>query len=349
MVNRNQKSAMRAATNGHRARNTGRRHMVLGAACTVVDLLAGSSAYADSADAAADSDHLVEITVTAQRRVENAQKVPISVAPITPDAALNAGAVSTDQLAQLVPGVQMGHEINAATTFIRGIGPNSNGTGEESSVAVYLDEIYIADRRCVHFSAERHVRHRCSQRPAGNSVRPQRDRAASFRSTPRIRHSTPAPISKAATATTARLPAILYATGKVIDNVLRPTWRFTSTTSSLAGATMSSTGQTAFTAEDWGVRNKWLWTPSSSTRILLAGNFASTRSEVGLGFNQISQFIAAGGHGYCPGEGGDDGNPQTSPVALQLPWRAGSHLCRVVQHVRHHRMTSPSTSTPPSS
>src|SRR6202044_2269187 len=67
----------------------------------------------------------------------------IAVVPIAPDAALNAGAVSTDMLAQLVPGVQMGHEINSATTFIRGIGPNSNGTGEESSVAVYFDDLYI--------------------------------------------------------------------------------------------------------------------------------------------------------------------------------------------------------------
>lgn len=132
-----------AATEGHRPRNTGRRNIALGAACTVVGLLAGSPAYADPADAAADSDRLVEITVTAQGHVEIAQKVPISVAPITPDAALNAGALSTDMLAQLVPGVQMGHEIDSATTFIRGIGPNSNGTGEESSVAVYLDDIYI--------------------------------------------------------------------------------------------------------------------------------------------------------------------------------------------------------------
>ena len=120
----------------------GRRSKALGATCTVVGLLASTWAYADPADAAADSGQLAEITVTAQGHVENAQKVPISVAAITPDAALNAGAVSTDMLAQLVPGMQMGHEIDGATTFIRGIGPNSNGTGEESSVAVYLDDIY---------------------------------------------------------------------------------------------------------------------------------------------------------------------------------------------------------------
>jgi hypothetical protein len=40
--------------------------------------------------------------VTAQRRAESAQEVPIPLATITPDAALNAGAVSTDNFAEHV-------------------------------------------------------------------------------------------------------------------------------------------------------------------------------------------------------------------------------------------------------
>ena len=64
--------------------------------------------------------------------------------------------------------------------------------------------------------------------------------------------------------------------------------------------------------------------PTSSTRILLAGDFAYARGEVGLGFNQIPQFVAAGGHGYCPGEGGDDGNPQTFPIGFKCPGARGA-------------------------
>src|ERR1700694_1582924 len=139
MTNKNSRSVGPAGTEGRRPGNTSKRSATLACACAAIGLLAASAAFSDPADSSA-TDQLVEITVTAQRHVENAQKVPISVVPITPDAAINAGAIRTDELAQLVPGVQMGHEINAATTFIRGIGPNSNGTGEESSVAVYLDD-----------------------------------------------------------------------------------------------------------------------------------------------------------------------------------------------------------------
>src|SRR5260221_270302 len=322
MANKNSKSAMRTATEGHRPGNTGRQAMSLGAACTVVGLLAGSSAYADPADAAADSDRLVQITVTAQRRVENAQKIPISVAPITPDAALNAGAVSTDMLAQLVPGVQMGHEIDSATTFIRGIGPNSNGTGEESSVAVYLDDIYIPTGDATIFRLNAISGIDVLKGPQGtlfgrnatggviqvHTKDPQFDPSADF---------------EGGYGNYGTFTGNAYVTGKVIEDVATNLAVYIADQQNGWGHDVV-TGQEAFTAEDWGIRNKWLWTPTSSTRILLAGNFAYTRVEVGLGFNQIRQFAAAGGHGYCPGEGGADGNPQTSPIPFKCPGAPGA-------------------------
>ena len=247
-------------------------------------------AYAD-ADAAADSDQLVEITVTAQRRVENAQKVPLSMTPITPDAALNAGAVSTDLLAQLVPGVQMGHEIDSATTFIRGIGPNSNGTGEESSVAVYLDDIYIptGDASIFQLSAISGVD--VLKGPQGtlfgrnatggviqvHTKDPQFDPSADF---------------EAGYGNYSTLTGNAYVTGKVIEDVASNLAVYITDQQNGWGHDVV-TGQEAFTAEDWGIRNKWLWTPTSSTRILLAGNFAYTRGEVGLGFNQMLLPIAS--------------------------------------------------------
>jgi iron complex outermembrane receptor protein len=243
--------------------------------------------------------------VTAQRRVENAQKVPISVARISPDAVLNAGVVRTDMLAQLVPGVQMGHEINSATTFIRGIGPNSNGTGEESSVAVYLDDIYVptGDASIFQLSAISGID--VLKGPQGtlfgrnapggviqvHTKDPQFDPSADF---------------EGGYGNYATLTGNAYVTGKVIEDVASNLAVYITDQRSGWGHDVV-TGQEAFTAEDWGIRNKWLWTPTSSTRILLAGNFAYTRGEVGLGFNQIPQFVAAGGHASdlgCPLHGG---------------------------------------------
>jgi iron complex outermembrane receptor protein len=296
--------------------------MALGAACTVVGLLASTSAYTDPADVTGDSEQLAEITVTAQRHVENAQKVPISVVPITPDAALDAGAVSTDMLAQLVPGVQMGHEINSATTFIRGIGPNSNGTGEESSVAVYLDEIYIPTGDASIFQLNAISGIDVLKGPQGtlfgrnatggviqiHTKDPQFEPSADF---------------EGGYGNYRTFTGNAYVTGKVIEDVASNLAIYITDQQDGWGHDVA-TGQEAFTAEDWGIRSKWLWTPMSSTRILLAGNFAYMRGEVGLGFNQIPQFVAAGGHGYCPGEGGDVGNSQTSPIGFKCPGAPGA-------------------------
>src|SRR6266478_1940286 len=283
MANKNSKSAMRAATEGHRPRNTGRRNMALGVAGTVVGLLAGSSAYA--APAAADSDQLVEITVTAQRHVENDQKVPISVAPITPDDSLNAEAVSTDMLAQLVPGIQMGHEINSATTFIRGIGPNSNGTGEESSVAVYLDDIYIPDGNASIFQLSAISGIDVLKGPQG-TLFGRNARCGVVQVHTKDPTFDPGADLEGGYGNYGTFTGSIYATGKVIDNVASNLAVWISDQRHGWGHDVT-TGQDAFTADNCGVRNKWLSPPTSGTRILFSGNFAYTRSEVGLGYNQI--------------------------------------------------------------
>jgi iron complex outermembrane receptor protein len=321
MTNKNSRSVGPAGTEGRRPGNTTKRSATLACACAAIGLLAASAAFSDPADSSA-TDQLVEITVTAQRHVENAQKVPISVVPITPDAAINAGAIRTDELAQLVPGVQMGHEINAATTFIRGIGPNSNGTGEESSVAVYLDDIYFPNGDASIFQLNAISGIDVLKGPQGtlfgrnatggvvqvHTKDPQFENSADF---------------EGGYGNYDTISGSLYATGKIIDNVASNLAVYVNDQRKGWGHDVV-TGQEAFTADNWGIRNKWLWTPTSSTRILLAGGFAYTRGEVGLGLNQVPGFVAAGGHGYCPGEGGNDRNPQSSPVAFACPGPPGA-------------------------
>jgi iron complex outermembrane receptor protein len=300
--------------------------MALGASFTVVSLLAGSSANA----APAESDQLVEIIVTAQQRVENAQKVPISVAPICPDAALDAGAISTDMLAQLVPGVQMGHKINSATTFIRGIGPNSNGTGEESSVAVYLNDTYIPTDDASIFQLNAISGIDVLKGPQGN-VFGRNATGGVIQVHTKDPQFEPSDDFEAAYGNYNTFTGNAYMTGKVIENVASNLAVYITDQQSGWGHDVV-TGQEAFTAEDWGIRNKWLWTPTSSTRIPLAGNFSYTRGEVGHGLNQIPSLSQRAATAIAPRR---RRRWQSAVLAhrLQMPWRARSRLCRVVQHL----------------
>jgi iron complex outermembrane receptor protein len=315
------KSAMREASERHRPGRNGCPRIALGVACTV-GLLTGPSANSDTAAAPADNDPLVEVTVSAQRHEESPQTVPISLTQITPGAALNGGAVSTDMLAQLVPGVQMGREIDSATTFIRGIGPNSNGTGEESSVAVYLDDIYIPTGDASIFQLNSISGIDVLMGPQGTLFGRNATGGVIQVHTkdPQLAPSADLDVEYGNFGTFA---GHAYVTGQVIDDVASNLAVYITDQRNGWGHDVA-TGQTAFTAEDWGLRNKWLWTPTSSTRILLLGDLAYTRGELGLGFNQVPQFVTAGGHGYCLGEGGDDGNPQTSPIAFKCPGAPGA-------------------------
>jgi iron complex outermembrane receptor protein len=104
-------------------------------------------AHAIAADAAADTSNapaLQEIIVTAQKRSENLQDVPISVVAINAQQAQDAGITNIRNLAILTPGLTVTSEGNEAITTarIRGIGTVGDNPGLESSVGVNIDGVY---------------------------------------------------------------------------------------------------------------------------------------------------------------------------------------------------------------
>jgi iron complex outermembrane receptor protein len=96
-----------------------------------------------SVDQAAEPK-LDEIIVTAQKRVENLQNVPISAQVISGKALSEQNFNSLENLTQTVPGVNVttGGGSQGDTLVIRGVGYNSNAAVLEQSVATFEDDIY---------------------------------------------------------------------------------------------------------------------------------------------------------------------------------------------------------------
>ena len=88
---------------------------------------------------------LEEIIVTAQRREERLQEVPIAVAAVTAESLRNNGIDTTRDLPQMVPSVQFTRSGASGLFFVRGVGTTNAAVGEESSNAVYVDGVYLAD------------------------------------------------------------------------------------------------------------------------------------------------------------------------------------------------------------
>ena len=90
---------------------------------------------------------LEEVVVTARRRSESLQSVPIAVTALSGDELSLRGAADISELAQSVPSVTL--EASRATNstltaFIRGVGQQDPLAGFEQGVALYLDDVYMA-------------------------------------------------------------------------------------------------------------------------------------------------------------------------------------------------------------
>lgn len=87
---------------------------------------------------------LQDIIVTAQRRSERLQNVPISVTAVTAATLAASGVTTTQDLSLVTPGLSIPQAAGSTQPHIRGIGSSANGPGLEPPVATYIDGVYIA-------------------------------------------------------------------------------------------------------------------------------------------------------------------------------------------------------------
>ncbi len=104
-------------------------------AASLVALMAAMPAQAQEAG---ELEAAGEIVVTAQKRVQNVQDVPISIAVISGEALQEQGAASLVDYAGFVPGMNVSNSGTPGQTTItlRGVAPLNNG----QTVGIYLDD-----------------------------------------------------------------------------------------------------------------------------------------------------------------------------------------------------------------
>lgn len=109
---------------------------------------AGHQVYAEGNENFA----IEEIIVSAQRREQSLQDVPISIQAFSEKGLEDAGVSNISQIATITPSLNMTQQLQAFTPFIRGVGSPDATVGQESTVAIYVDGVYQPNANASIFS-----------------------------------------------------------------------------------------------------------------------------------------------------------------------------------------------------
>ncbi len=230
----------------------------------------------------AGSEELEVITVTAQRRTENNQQVPITITAVGGDALEKQGIFDTTSLGAAVPGLIFTREGNQGTPYIRGIGSTASGPGSESSVAVYVDGVYRSGQTALLFGLNNVNSIEVLKGPQGTLF----GRNASggvIQITTKDPSFAPSMDLNVGYGNydTARIS--LYATAPLTDTVaINLAVEGEDQTKGWGRDLANNTG--AFDGYTGNVRSKLLWMPDENTRAVVALDIGYNRDEAGYGW-----------------------------------------------------------------
>jgi iron complex outermembrane receptor protein len=113
-------------------------------ALQLASIVVGSNlTSAQQADPATSGNELVEIVVTANKRSENLQNVPITIAAVTADQLAASGVTTTEDISVRIAGLNFQTGGLNFTPYIRGVGTTATQAGADNSVGIYVDGVLI--------------------------------------------------------------------------------------------------------------------------------------------------------------------------------------------------------------
>ena len=111
------------------------KHSLLATSALLAAFATGSSAFAQQA-----SNTIEELVVTAEKREQSLQDVPVAISAFTDEKRDLIGISSVFDLTNFTPGLQYSSQTDRVS--LRGVGRTSNVHAADASVSVYSDGIY---------------------------------------------------------------------------------------------------------------------------------------------------------------------------------------------------------------
>jgi len=261
------------------------RALVLCTALTPLPALAQAAADAVQAASEAapvpDAGQLQEIVVTAQRREQKLQNVPVAVSAFGGEKLRASGVDNLKDLAHVDPSLNVAQVVGVYLPFLRGIGnPAAGNLGNESSVPVYIDDMYYTRLSTAYLAINSIERVEVLKGPQGTLFGRNSSGGA-------IQMFTKDPGRDAEVKATLgyanydRLSGQLYVSSPLSDNL---GWNLAvaGTDQRKGWGKSLATGAEIFKEKFVSVRQKLVWEPSDATRVKVVGFYAYSKGDIGM-------------------------------------------------------------------
>jgi iron complex outermembrane receptor protein len=236
---------------------------------------------------------LQEIVVTANRREQNLQSVPIAVTAVTAQTAGEMGITDTQSLAGAIPGLNFNRQANSSIPFLRGVGSPVGESGDEPSVAFYVDDVYMpaGSASVLNFSSIESME--VEKGPQG-TLFGRNATGGVIQVYTRNPSSTPSFEVTAGYANYDTTSSSLYVTGPLSSTLSANVSLYQSNQQDGWGRDLT-TGSPAYAGWDNGGRAKLLWTPSDHFSALLTYDLDNTSTAEGVSYTPAAGTLAVPG------------------------------------------------------
>lgn len=253
------------ARSGQPVAGRGRKQNLMLLAAVATALQAAGPAFGQS------EGGLEEITISAQKREENLQKVPIAVAAVTDDLMESLQIVDLATLVQAVPGLQFSFAFSNPQFTLRGITNYSNGPWVESGVNIYIDGVYSANNQASVFSFNNVERIEVLKGPQG-TLFGRNALGGVISITTKTPAQEPALDVELGYGNFDTLSGKFYGTTGITDNLAADLAVYVSDQSGGWGTNLYDNSELHFGKEQ-AARSRWVYTPSESTIVTLAADY----------------------------------------------------------------------------
>lgn len=231
--------------------------------------------------AAADTGQLPDIVVTAQRREQKLQDIPLSITAFNAQTLATAGVSSVKELAHVDPSLNFQQAAGVYLPFLRGIGNTAAGTiGNESSVPVYIDDIYYTRLSSAYLGINSIERVEVLKGPQGTLFGRNSSGGAIqiFTKNPSATPEFNATLSYANYDT---IGGQIYASTPLTETL---GWNIAIAASDQrqGWGKNITTGDDIYKDKFVSVRSKLVWQPTPTTRVKLVGFYAYEYGDIGL-------------------------------------------------------------------